>query len=98
VESKEGESVMSHTLENCELTSTEYFDECELCGELTACICLGSIVDEWQIENTGIEGSFAFRYQYKEKGSLVARFGYADTYREAMDAIAHGAQCEKAGA
>lgn len=87
---------MTHTLEECEL-STATLDECDQCGELTACICLGAIVDEWKIEKAGKEGeSFAYRYQYKEKaGDLVARFGYASTYREAMDSIAHSVKCER---
>ena len=37
-----------------------------------------------------------YRYQYKEKASdLVERFGYAETYREAMDSIAHAVNCEE---
>jgi hypothetical protein len=52
-------------------------------------------VKEWEIAATGSEGAFAYRYQYQEKDSLVARFGYAESYREAMDAIAHAAICEK---
>lgn len=88
---------MSHNLEECDNTSTAYFDECEECGELSACICLGSLVDEWEIEKVGEEGeSFAYRYQFKEKaGDLVARFGYASTYREAMDNIAHSVKCKE---
>ena len=90
---------MSHNLTECDNTSTAYFDECEECGELSACICLGSLVDEWEIEKAGKEGeSFAYRYQFKEKASdLVARFGYASTYREAMDNIAHSVKCKEAG-
>jgi hypothetical protein len=86
---------MTHTLEECEL-STATLDECDQCGELTACVCLGAIVDEWEIEFTGAGGWMSFRYQYKEKGSLIARFGYASTYREAMDSIAHSVKCEGA--
>ncbi len=89
---------MSHTIQECAYTSSEYFDECEVCGDLTACVCLGSLVDEWEIEQVGKEGeSFAYRYQYKEKGSLIARFGYAETRREAMDQIAHATKCERGG-
>ena len=90
---------MSHNLTECDNTSTAYFDECDECGELSACICLGSLVDEWEINNIGKEGdSFAYRYQFKEKASdLVARFGYASTYREAMDNIAHSVKCKEAG-
>lgn len=85
---------MTHTLEECDYASTEYLDTCPECGELTACVCLASIVSEWQIASTGQTGSFAFRYQYKEKaGDLVERFGYASTYREAMDSIAHSVNC-----
>jgi hypothetical protein len=61
-------------------------------------VCLGAIVDEWEIEATGQGGSWAYRYQYKEKGNLTARFGYAGGYREAMDTIAHAVVCEKEGA
>ena len=88
---------MKHNLTECDNSSTAYFDECEECGELSACICLGSLVDEWEIEQIGKEGeSFAYRYQFKEKASdLVARFGYASTYREAMDNIAHSVQCKE---
>ena len=86
---------MSHTLEECEYTSSEYQDVCPECGDLTACVCLGSIVQEWEIEDTGMGGLFAFRYQFREKASdLVGRFGYARTYREAMDSIAHSVKCE----
>ena len=90
---------MKHNLTECDNTSTAYFDECEECGELTACVCLSSIVQEWEIEKAGKEGeSFAYRYQFKEKASdLVARFGYASTYREAMDNIAHSVKCKEAG-
>lgn len=88
---------MSHNLNECESTSTAYFDECEECGELSACICLGSLVDEWEIDKIGKEGeSFAYRYQFKEKASdLIARFGYASTYREAMDQIACSVNCKE---
>ena len=85
---------MKHKLQECEL-NTSYLYECDLWGELTACVCLASIVKEWEIAATGSEGAFAYRYQYQEKDSLVARFGYAESYREAMDAIAHAAICEK---
>ena len=84
-------------MKECENSSTAYFDECDECGELSACICLGSLVDEWEIEQIGKEGdSFAYRYQFKEKaGDLIARFGYASTYREAMDNIAYSVQCKE---
>lgn len=89
---------MTHTLTECEFTSTEYFDECDLCGELSACVCLASIVDNWEITGTGQTGSFAYRYQYTPKNSLISFFGYAESYREAMDSIAHAVNCEKVGA
>ena len=87
---------MSHTLEECDL-STTYQDSCDLCGELSACVCLASIVKEWEIESTGSEGKFAYRYQYTLENNLIARFGYAPSYREAMDSIAHSVICEKEG-
>jgi hypothetical protein len=41
-------------------------------------------------------GAFAYRYQFKEKASdLVAHFGYAESYREAMDNIAHAVRCKE---
>ena len=90
---------MTHTLEECPNISSEYQDTCQECGELSACVCLSSIVDEWEIEKVGKEGeSFAYRYQFKEKASdLIARFGYASTYREAMDNIACSVKCKEAG-
>jgi hypothetical protein len=90
---------VKHNLTECDNTSTAYFDECDECGELSACICLASLVDEWEIEKVGKEGeSFAYRYQFKEKASdLVAYFGYASTYREAMDNIACSVKCKEAG-
>ncbi len=88
---------MKHDLIECLNTSVEYFDECQECGELSSCVCLASIVQEWEIEKVG-EGAFAYRYQYKEKASdLVAHFGYAESYREAMDSIAHAVRCKGAG-
>jgi len=89
---------MTHTLEECPNISSEYQDTCQECGELSACVCLSSIVDEWEIEKVGKEGeSFAYRYQFKEKASdLIARFGYASTYREAMDNIACSVKCKEA--
>ena len=88
---------MKHTLEECPYASTEYQDTCQECGELIACVCLASIVQEWEIEKVG-EGAFAYRYQYKEKASdLIAHFGYAESYREAMDSIAHAVRCKGAG-
>ena len=90
---------MTHTLEECPNISSEYQDTCQECGELSACVCLSSIVDEWEIEKVGKEGeSFAYRYQFKEKASdLVAYFGFASTYREAMDNIACSVKCKEAG-
>jgi hypothetical protein len=86
---------MSHTLEECAYTSVEYFDECEICGDLTACTCLNSIVSAWQVEPTGLDGWMSYRYQYQANNSLVARFGYAETRREAMDSIVCGVKCQE---
>ena len=53
------------------------------------------IIGDYAIEATGQEGWLAYRYQYKEKASdIIERFGYAETYREAMDSIAHSVNCE----
>ena len=88
---------MSHNLTECDNTSTAYFDECEECGELSACVCLSSIVQEWEIEKAG-EGAFAYRYQFRQyKSDIVGQFGYAESYREAMDNIAHAVKCKEAG-
>jgi hypothetical protein len=54
-------------------------------------------VKEWEIESTGSDGNFAYRYQYTLENNLIARFGYAPSYREAMDSIAHSVICEKEG-
>jgi hypothetical protein len=88
---------MKHTLEECPNISTEYQDTCQECGELSSCVCLASIVQEWDIEKAGEGGgAFAYRYQFKEKASdLVAHFGYAESYREAMDSIAHAVRCKE---
>jgi hypothetical protein len=90
---------MTHKLEECANISSEYQDICQECGDLSSCVCLSSIVQEWEIEKVGKEGeSFAYRYQFKEKASdLVAYFGYASTYREAMDNIACSVKCKEAG-
>ena len=89
---------MKHNLTECDNTSTAYFDECEECGELSACICLSSIVQEWEIEKAG-EGAFAYRYQFRQyKSDLVGQFGYAESYREAMDNIAHAVKCKEESA
>ena len=86
---------MTHTVQECELNSS-YLDHCDTCGELTACTCLASIVSQWQIESTGQGGAFSYRYQYRENaGDLVEKFGYAESYREAMDCIAHSVICLK---
>lgn len=91
--------IYDHTLEECERVSSEYQDYCPECGELTACICLGSIVNNWQIEATGSAGAFAYRYFYEEReGDIVAKFGYAESYRGAMDSIAHAVLCKLEGA
>lgn len=87
---------MKHNLTECDNSSTAYFDECDECGELSACVCLSSIVQEWEIEKAG-EGAFAYRYQFRQyKSDLVGQFGYAESYREAMDNIAHAVKCKEA--
>ena len=86
---------MSHTLEECPNTSTEYQDTCQECGDLSSCVCLSSIVQEWEIEKAG-EGAFAYRYQFRQYTSdIVGQFGYAESYREAMDNIAHAVRCKE---
>ena len=86
---------MEHTLEECPNISTEYQDTCQECGDLSACVCLASIVQEWEIEKAG-EGAFAYRYQFRQYTSdLVGQFGYAESYREAMDNIAHAVKCKE---
>jgi hypothetical protein len=89
---------VKHNLTECDNTSTAYFDKCDECGELTACVCLASLVDEWEIEKAG-EGAFAYRYQFRQyKSDLVGQFGYAESYREAMDNIAHAVKCKEESA
>ena len=86
---------MKHTLEECPYISTEYQDTCQECGELSSCVCLASIVQEWEIEKAG-EGAFAYRYQFRQYTTdLVGQFGYAESYREAMDNIAHAVRCKE---
>lgn len=86
----------NHSLDECEYMNTEYFDECDKCGELTSCTCLYSVVDTYEIENTGNTGNFAYRYQYKVKPTdLIESFGYAESYRQAMDSIAHSVLCKE---
>ena len=88
---------MSHTLEECPNISSEYQDTCQECGDLSSCVCLSSIVQEWEIEKAG-EGAFAYRYQFRQyKSDLVGQFGYAESYREAMDNIACSVKCKEAG-
>ena len=53
---------MKHTLEECPNISSEYQDTCQECGELSSCVCLASIVQEWEIEKAG-EGGGAFAYR-----------------------------------
>ena len=86
---------MEHTLAECPNISTEYQDTCQECGDLSSCVCLASIVQEWEIEKAG-EGAFAYRYQFRQYTSdLVGQFGYAESYREAMDNIAHAVRCKE---
>jgi hypothetical protein len=91
---------VEHTLEECPYTSTEYQDTCQECGDLSSCVCLASIVQEWEITPTGREDSvWAYRYQFRQYTSdLVGQFGYAGSYREAMDNIAHAVKCKEVGA
>ncbi len=90
---------MSHALEDCEFTSAEYFDECQECGPLSACVCLASIVKEWTIARLSFPLSFApnatHYYEFTPHNSdlPVAYYGVAESYRQAMDAIAHAANC-----
>jgi len=92
---KKKPSLYDHSLEECERVSTEHLDNCPECGELIACVCLASIVEEWEIAPTGSEGRLAYRFEYKEKGGIIFYFGYASTYREAMDSIAHSVLCKR---
>ena len=86
---------MKHTLAECPNISSEYQDTCQECGDLSSCVCLSSIVQEWEIEKAG-EGAFAYRYQFRQYTSdLVGQFGYAESYREAMDSIAHAVKCKE---
>jgi len=95
MKTKKKPSLYDHSFEECERVSTEHLDYCLECGELVACICLASIVEEWQIKETGSAGAFAYSFDYKEGGSVIGYFGYASTYREAMDKIAHSVLCKK---
>jgi len=98
---KKKPSLYDHSLEECERVSTEHLDYCQECGELTACICLASIVEKWSIGRLSFPLDFApeatYTYDYKEKGGLVEYFGYASSYREAMDSIAHAVLCKRKG-
>jgi hypothetical protein len=80
---------MSHTLEECPHQITEYLDECPDCGELSACICIGAIADDWAI----YRGDFIYTFQWWKDGDKGE--GYAETYREALDAIAHAILCNR---
>jgi len=80
---------MSHALEDCPHASTEYFDECQLCGPLPSCVCLGSIADDWAI----MRGDPLFTFQWWKEGDSGT--GSAQSYREAMDLIAHAILCER---
>jgi len=91
---------MNHTLEECELSSNP-LDYCDPCGELSACTCLGSIVDTWSISKLTFPLSFApeatHAFTYVRKGEAGEYWGTASSYREAMDAIAHSVVCAKEG-
>lgn len=91
---------MSHALENCDYVSTEYFDECQECGPLPSCICLASIVEDWEIVSLSFPLSFApnatHYYSFKPKSDLpIENYGVAESYRQAMDRIAHAVKCER---
>jgi hypothetical protein len=43
---------VEHTLEECPNISSEYQDTCQECGDLSSCVCLASIVQEWEITPT----------------------------------------------
>lgn len=81
---------MSHALEDCEFTSTEYFDECQECGPLPACVCLYSFpqLSDYEIYKGSALYSFRYWTMNGDKGE-----GSARTYREAMDTIAHAVNC-----
>lgn len=90
---------MSHVLEDCDYKSTEYFDLCSDCGPLSACVCLASIVEEWEIARLSFPLSFApnatHYYSFKPKSDLpIEYYGLAESYRQAMDKIAHAVNCE----
>lgn len=83
-----------HTLEECEFTSTEYFDECQECGPLPSCTCLYSIP---LLSDYGIyrpSGSAVFTFTYWTMNGRKGE-GSALSYREAMDKIAHAVNCEE---
>jgi hypothetical protein len=91
---------MTHTLEECPNISSEYQDTCQECGELSSCVCLclhSSRVGDRRLRRE--EGSmWAYRYQFRQyKSDLVGQFGYAESYREAMDNIAHAVRCKEVG-
>ena len=46
---------------------------------------------EWEIEGSGD----TFRYQARERGQIIAFYGYADTYEEALSRLL--AKAEKVG-
>lgn len=78
-----------HALQDCPYQNTEYFDDCPLCGELSACTCLAGIADHWEIEKIG--NVFSFCWCAGKRLSV----GVAHSYREAMDSIAHAILCTK---
>lgn len=92
---------MIHSMDECDFASTEYFDECETCGDLTACVCLASLVEDWSISGLSFPLSFApnatHAYTFKPIGGACEYWGVAESYRHAMDLIAHLVNCELGG-
>ena len=74
-----------HTIQECEFTSTEYFDECQECGPLSACTCLASIVQEWEIVTARQIIFFLIRPCY-----LLSLKNVGDRYKKDHATILHG--------
>lgn len=78
-----------HSLEECQYLITG--DSCADCGDLSACICLNSVID-YSIES--IDSDFAnYSYEFKPFKSVISYFGYASTYADALSKIAHSGIC-----
>lgn len=75
----------------CESCAGESFgDECEICGPLSGCQCLGGLgVADWEILPANLTaGAYDFRY-WLDNGDTGA--GFSLSYRQALEAIAHNA-------